>query len=84
MRFFNIYQFLAPAVLVPLSYWLWWLRYDGQHDVVLLMLSMPVLFAYIIPGVGTIFLVFGNSTLGFDWENSDRIMGLCLVVQPAC
>ncbi len=53
MRFFNLYQFLAPAILVPLSYWLWWRRYDQQHEFVLLALSMPVLFAYVIPGIGT-------------------------------
>lgn len=53
MRFYNAYQYLAPLVLGPLSYWLWWLRYDRSHACVLLMLSMPVLFAYIIPGVGT-------------------------------
>ena len=53
MQFFNIYQFLAPVTLVPLSYWLWWTRYDQNHPFVLLALSIPVLFAYVIPGIGT-------------------------------
>ena len=64
MKFFNIYQFLAPAILVPLSYWLWWTRYDHRHDFVLLVLSIPVLFAYIIPGIGT-------NVLGL-WEFNTR------------
>ena len=64
MPFFNIYQFLAPAILVPLSYWLWWTRYEHRHDLVLLVISIPVLFAYIIPGIGT-------NVLGL-WEFNTR------------
>lgn len=53
MRFLNIYQYAAPAVLFPLSYWLWWQLGDYDHRFVLLVVSMPVLFAYVIPGLGT-------------------------------
>lgn len=53
MRFFALYQFLAPAVLFPISYYLWWQRYGHDHRLVVMALSMPVLFAYVIPGLGT-------------------------------
>jgi hypothetical protein len=53
MWFLNLYQYLAPLVLFPVSYWLWWHRCEHSHACVLLLLSMPVLFAYVIPGLGT-------------------------------
>ena len=53
MRFFNLYQYLAPLLLFPLSYTLWLRQFEGNHRFVWLMLSIPVLFAYIIPAVGT-------------------------------
>ena len=53
MSFFSIYQYLAPALLTPLGYWLWLSRYEGRHDCALLVMSMPILFAYVIPGIGT-------------------------------
>lgn len=52
MKFFQVYQFVAPLVLLPLSYWLWYVRY-GEHAMVLAALSVPVVFAYVIPGIGT-------------------------------
>jgi len=51
-RVFTIYQYVVPALLFPASYLLW-LRRLEDHRVVLLTLSMPVLFAYVIPGIGT-------------------------------
>jgi hypothetical protein len=53
MSFFNIYQFAAPLFILPLSYWLWLQRYGGEHRLAALMLSIPVLYAYIVPAVGT-------------------------------
>lgn len=53
MKFFNLYQYLAPLILFPLSYTLWLRQLDGNHKLAWLMLSVPVLFAYIIPGLGT-------------------------------
>jgi hypothetical protein len=53
MKFFNLYQYLAPIILFPLSYYLWLRQFEGNHAFVWLMLSIPVLFAYIIPGLGT-------------------------------
>ena len=40
---------LHLAVLFPVSYLLWLSWYDRDHKLVLLTLSMPVLFAYVIP-----------------------------------
>jgi hypothetical protein len=53
VRFFRVYQYVVPALLFPISYYLWLLWYDGDHRLVALTLSLPVLFAYIIPGIGT-------------------------------
>jgi hypothetical protein len=53
MKFFNIYQYVTPLIVLPLSYYLWLRRLDGNHWLVLFTLSMPILSAYVIPGVGT-------------------------------
>jgi hypothetical protein len=53
VRFFTVYQYAVPALLFPLSYVLWLGWYDGDHGLVLLTLSIPVVFAYVIPGLGT-------------------------------
>lgn len=52
MTFFRIYQYLAPLLLFPLSWWLWWLRY-GDHRQVAIVISLPVVFAYVVPALGT-------------------------------
>ena len=52
MKFFNIYQYVAPLIILPLSYYLWLRRLDN-HYLVWFALSMPVLSAYVIPGLGT-------------------------------
>jgi len=51
--FFNIYQYIAPLVVFPGAYYLWWQRYEGDHQLVVLIMSIPILFSYIVPGVGT-------------------------------
>jgi hypothetical protein len=53
MTFFRWYQFVVPLALFPVSYLLWLQRYDGDHTMVWFALSMPVVFAYVIPGLGT-------------------------------
>lgn len=52
MQFFNLYQYLAPLILLPLSYWLWWQRLGGRPAPALLILALPILSAYIVPGIG--------------------------------
>ena len=51
-RVLNIYSYALPPLLLPLGYWLWW-RLCGDHRFVAIVLSMPILFAYIVPGLGT-------------------------------
>jgi hypothetical protein len=65
MRAFRLYEIAAPLVLFPASYYLWLARFDGRHDFVLLALSMPVVFAYVIPGLGTNWLEL--------WEFNTRL-----------
>ncbi len=52
-RFFTLYQYLGPLLLTPLAFWLWWHTYDGDLSLTLVAWLVPVLFAYIVPGVGT-------------------------------
>jgi hypothetical protein len=49
----TLYQYLAPAVLAPASFWLWHREYDGDLRLVAAAWSIPVLWAYIVPGIGT-------------------------------
>jgi hypothetical protein len=53
MKLLNLYQYLVPIFFFPLNYYFWWQQFEGNHAFVWLMLSMPVLFAYVIPGLGT-------------------------------
>lgn len=52
-RFFTLYQYLGPLILTPLAFWLWWNTYEGNIILTLVAWLVPVLFAYIVPGVGT-------------------------------
>jgi len=52
MRFFQIYQYAAPMLLLPLGWSLWWLRFH-DHRLVALALSFPIVYAYVIPALGT-------------------------------
>jgi hypothetical protein len=53
MRFFRIYQYVVPLVMFPLSYWLWSCRYDHDQRLTLFALSIPVVFSYVVPALGT-------------------------------
>ena len=51
-RVLEIYQYLGPALLTPLSLWLWWQRYQAWAPALVAWL-VPILWAYIVPAVGT-------------------------------
>jgi len=38
--------------MVPLGYWLWLDRYKGSHELTILVLSVPIIFSYVIPALG--------------------------------
>lgn len=48
----RLYQYLAPVLLTPASFYLWWQEY-GQWPQVLVAWLLPILWAYIVPGIGT-------------------------------
>lgn len=52
-KFFECYQYIAPIVLTPLAFWLWWQTFEGELSLVLIAWLLPILYAYIVPGVGT-------------------------------
>ena len=53
MTVLKVYQYVGPMILFPASYYLWLRRVDYDHQLVLFMMSMPILYAYIIPAIGT-------------------------------
>lgn len=48
----RLYQYIAPALLAPLSLYLWWAEYQNVPQVLVAWL-IPILWAYIVPAVGT-------------------------------
>lgn len=52
-RTLTLYQYLAPVVLAPLSFWLWRREYSGDLRLVAAAWLVPVLWGYIVPGIGT-------------------------------
>jgi hypothetical protein len=48
----RIYQYLGPVILTPLSLALWWHEY-GDPTQAIAVWAIPVLWAYIVPGIGT-------------------------------
>jgi hypothetical protein len=44
---------VAPAILAPLSFWLWWRTYDANLQLTLIAWLMPIIYAYVVPGIGT-------------------------------
>jgi hypothetical protein len=54
MKFwFLLYPYLAPLLLAPLAWYLWQNSYQGNHRLVAMAWGLPVLWAYIVPAIGT-------------------------------
>ncbi len=51
-RFFHLYQFLGPALLTPLAAFLWLRHYHGDARLAAIAVVVPILHAYIVPGIG--------------------------------
>ncbi|MCK7481145.1 MAG: hypothetical protein M0C28_31040 [Candidatus Moduliflexus flocculans] len=51
-RLLSLYLYVAPVILAPLTYWLWLREYSGNHHLVALAWGLPILWAYIVPGIG--------------------------------
>ena len=52
-RALSIYPYLAPLILGPASFLLWQREYAGNAKLVATAWLLPVLWAYIVPGIGT-------------------------------
>lgn len=52
-RALTVYQYVAPLALAPLSFYLWWREYRGDARLVAAAWLVPVLWAYVVPGIGT-------------------------------
>jgi hypothetical protein len=64
---FEVYQYAAPAVFTPLSFWLWLRACGGNLPLTMMAWLLPIAFAYIVPGFGTnVFKVWEFDTR-FRW-----------------
>jgi len=52
-KILSVYQYVAPVVLAPVSFMLWYREYSGDLRLVAMAWLVPVLWAYIVPGIGT-------------------------------
>jgi hypothetical protein len=52
-RAFEIYQYAAPAILAPLTFFLWRRACGGNPWLAALAWGLPIVYAYVVPGVGT-------------------------------
>jgi len=52
-RALSIYQYAAPVILAPASFLLWRREYAGSLELVAGAWLVPILWAYIVPGIGT-------------------------------
>ena len=52
-RALSVYQYAAPVVLAPLSFLLWKREYAGNLKLTATAWLIPILWAYIVPGIGT-------------------------------
>lgn len=52
-RLLSIYQYAAPIILAPLSFLLWRREYGGDLRLTMTAWLIPILWAYIVPGIGT-------------------------------
>ncbi len=52
-RFFRLYEILGPLLLTPLALWAWLRHYRGDWALAGLAVAIPILHAYIVPGIGT-------------------------------
>ena len=64
---FNLYQYLAPAILTPLSFWLWWNSTGGNLPLTLMAWLIPVIHAYVVPGIGTNVLKVWEFDVRWKW-----------------
>ena len=49
----HLYQYIGPALLTPLAAFAWARHYDGNWPLAALALLVPIVHAYVVPGIGT-------------------------------
>ena len=48
-----VYAYLAPVMLAPASFYLWYRTYAGNVQLVITAWLIPIVWAYVVPGIGT-------------------------------
>ncbi|MCM2279807.1 MAG: hypothetical protein NDJ89_17165 [Oligoflexia bacterium] len=62
--FFTAYQFIAPFLFLPATYYLW-LRSTGDSTLALFIVTVPVAYGYLLPGFFTNVLKLWEFNTGF-------------------
>ncbi len=73
---FTVYQLLASFVVLPLSFMLWSAHFSGRRDLALAVVAIPVLFGYIIPGIGTNLMGLWEFKAGLHFGRYTLLHGL--------
>ncbi|MBN1760784.1 MAG: hypothetical protein JW863_20815 [Chitinispirillaceae bacterium] len=73
---FTVYQLLASFVVLPISFMLWSAHFGGRRDLALVVVAIPVLFGYIIPGIGTNLLGLWEFKAGLHFGRYTLFHGL--------
>lgn len=60
-----MYQFAGPLLFTPLLAWFWTRRYPDHLAIAVMSVLVPVVYAYVIPGVGTNVLRLWESNTRF-------------------
>jgi len=90
-RCFRLYRSLGPLLLTPLAAWLWWRHYDGNVPLAAIAVGVPILHAYIVPGIGiNVLKMWSFTTLpgrllprhGFVFGGATAILTLPLMGAP--
>jgi hypothetical protein len=50
---FTAYQWIMSLAILPICYLAWYEKLDKRHDLTILVFIVPVVFGYVVPGVGT-------------------------------
>ncbi|HLE11406.1 MAG: hypothetical protein A2504_17305 [Bdellovibrionales bacterium RIFOXYD12_FULL_39_22] len=68
-KFYFLYQFIGPIIFVPVAYFLWLDYFNGNNNLAILVLVIPIITSYVIPGIGT------NITKYWEFNTKFKIGG---------
>ncbi|MBI5207742.1 MAG: hypothetical protein HY934_08120 [Candidatus Firestonebacteria bacterium] len=76
--YFSLYQIIMAFIILPLCYYLWLIKLNYRHDLVFLVIINPIIFGYIVPGLGTNYLKIWKFNAGIKFGDYTLLHGLML------